>query len=55
MRKALIPALFVLSGLLGSTLWNSVLSPPGVSQAEITGAIAQPMLKRVVQELLKRE
>jgi hypothetical protein len=55
MRKALIPALFVVCGALTSKLWSDIGISDAVCQAEIFGAVATPLLTCVGTELLARE
>jgi hypothetical protein len=55
MRKALIPALFVICGVLASRFWSTVGAPDGVCQAEMVGAVATGLLACAGTDLLVKE
>lgn len=55
MKKALIPALVVVSGAMASSLWRTVELRCDVTQVEVAGTIAGPLLRCLGQELLTSE
>jgi hypothetical protein len=55
MRKALIPALFVICGLVASRFWSSIGVPDGVCPVEMVGAVATGLLACTETELLAKD
>lgn len=51
MKKALIPALFVICGTMASSLWKSVDLRCDVTQIEIASAVARPLLHCIAEKL----
>lgn len=50
MRKALIPAVFVLSGMVATSVWSKVKWPCETSQAEMAGRMIGELLLRAANE-----
>jgi hypothetical protein len=55
MRKAFIPALFVICGVLASRFWSTIGVPDGVCPVEMAGAVATGLLACTGTELLAKE
>jgi len=55
MRKALIPALFVICGVLASRFWSTIGVTDEDCKVEIVGAVAVPLFACVGTELLAKE
>jgi hypothetical protein len=54
MKKALIPALFVICGTMASSLWRTVDLRCDVTQIEVASAVARPLLHCIARELFTR-
>jgi hypothetical protein len=55
MKRALIPAVFVVCGAFASVAWRTVELPCQVSRLEIASAIASPILRCLANELFTHE
>jgi hypothetical protein len=55
MRKALIPALFVICGVSASRFWSTIGVTDEECKVDIVGAVAAPLFACVGTELLAKE